>query len=311
MNNISNANNSIVFAHLIQKNKTLRVQTLLDTGAESGSFISAKTATWLTSQGATSVDKRKIVCSCFGDCKYIDKCFTIPIIFDNNVNNNKQSPKQSSIILEFWVIDKLPYDVIIGNKDLEANDALFRNIRSINTRDEQNICSLSTVSNKSKQPRSNISCTDASCRNTGCSGHRTSGQPEKVARSEESQSTRQVNSSNESNREKVISPSGTQPKPVIPIDTRIHISQILDYEPKANGIPEKWDSLDEYLTTDAEHLMVVQNEASDLPTHILGSPELQADIKKLLVEYSDIFRKTVAAEPAKVPPMDIKVDRQQ
>ena len=155
-----------------------------------------------------------------------------------------------------------------------------------------------------------MSCTDASCRNTACSGHRTSGQPEKVARSEESQSTRQVNSSNESNREKVISPSGTQPKPVIPIGTRIHISQILDYEPNANGIPEKWDSLDEYLTTDAEHLMVVQNEASDLPTHILGSPELQADIKKLLVEYSDIFRKTVAAEHAKVPPMDIKVDRQ-
>jgi transposase InsO family protein len=311
MNNTSHANNSIVFAHLIQKNKTLRVQTLLDTGAESGSFISAKTATWLTSQGVTSVDKRKIVCSCFGDCKYIDKCFTIPIIFDNLVNINKPSPKQSSIILEFWVIDKLPYDVIIGNKDLEANDALFRNIRSIDTLNEQNICSISTVSNKSKQPRSNISCVEASCSKIGCPGHRTSSQLEKVARREGSQSTRQTNSSNESNGVKVINQSGTQPKPVIPIGTKIHISQILDYEPNANGIPEKWDSLDEYLTTDAENLMMVRDEASDLPTHILGSPELQADIKKLLVEYKDIFRKTVAAEPAKVPPMDIKVDRQQ
>ena len=115
MNNNSNTNNSIVYAFLKQKNNNLRVQTLLDTGAESVSFISAKTATWLTSQGAANVNKQKVVCSCFGDCKYIDRCFVIPITFDNNVNNKNTFQKQTSIILNFWVIDKLPYDVIIGN----------------------------------------------------------------------------------------------------------------------------------------------------------------------------------------------------
>ena len=106
----------------------------------------------------------------------------------------------------------------------------------------------------------------------------------------------------------MISNQGVQPKPAINSNKKLHVSELLNYEPEANGLLEKWDSLDESLNADS--LMVVQNESKvDLPTHIMGTPELQSDIKDLLVEFSDIFRKDVSPKPADVPSMDVKVDR--
>lgn len=48
-------------------------------------------------------------------------------------------------------------------------------------------------------------------------------------------------------------------------------------------------------------MIVTSEQSSDLPTHIMGTPELQLDIKALLIEYSDIFRKDVSPKPADVP----------
>ena len=56
-------------------------------------------------------------------------------------------------------------------------------------------------------------------------------------------------------------------------------------------------------------MIVTSEQSSDLPTHITGTPELQLDIKALLIEYSDIFRKDVSPKPADVPSMDVKVDK--
>ena len=94
----------------------------------------------------------------------------------------------------------------------------------------------------------------------------------------------------------MISNQGVQPKPAINSNKKLHVSELLNYEPEANGLLEKWDSLDESLNADS--LVVVQNESKvDLPTHIMGTPELQSDIKDLLVEFSDIFRKDVSPKP--------------
>jgi hypothetical protein len=106
----------------------------------------------------------------------------------------------------------------------------------------------------------------------------------------------------------VISPSGEWPKLPAVRQSLIHSSDILDYESDAFGIPDKWDSLDEFLN--AEPVMIIQNDNNaTIPTHLEGTPELQKDITDLLIEYSDIFRSDVSTEHADVPAMDIKVDR--
>jgi hypothetical protein len=86
--------------------------------------------------------------------------------------------------------------------------------------------------------------------------------------------------------EQVIGPSGGQPKLPSEKQSLVHVSKLLDYEYDAYGIPDKWDSLDEYLN--AEPLMIIQRDELKLPTHFEGTLELQNDIKDLLIEFSDI-----------------------
>jgi hypothetical protein len=120
LSNKSTNTNSIIHAHFLIGNYRLQVKTLLDTGAESGSYINAKVATWLTKRGILSVNRRKIVCSCFGDCKMIETCMTASLIFKQFVNNSND--EQNKLCLDFWVIDNLPYDVVIGNLDIKQPD---------------------------------------------------------------------------------------------------------------------------------------------------------------------------------------------
>jgi cleavage and polyadenylation specificity factor subunit 1 len=119
-----------------------------------------------------------------------------------------------------------------------------------------------------------------------------------------------ANSLNIDTEGKVRSPSGVQPKLVTPVGHKLHVSEMLNYEPDAWGIPDKWDSLDEYLN--ADHLAVVREEhTSNIPTNISGDPDFQEKIRSLLVEYSCLFRRDVSPTPALIPPMEIKVDRQK
>jgi transposase InsO family protein len=288
----STKTNSLSNAHFLIGNDRFQVKTLLDTGAESGSYINAKVAAWLTKRGIKSVNRRKIVCSCFGDCKMIDTCMTASLYFEKFVNNSND--EQNKLCLDFWVIDNLPYDVVIGNLDIKANPWL-------------NNLSDNPVT---PPPRRTISCTDSTGHTEGSSRHQTLSQPKKVSRNDDSRPSQLDNFLHENIEGQVISPHGVQPKPPVEACRRKHISEILNYEPAANGIPEKWDSLDEYLN--AEPLMVVQSEPTvELPTHIMGTTELQKDIKDLLVEYSDIFRTNVSPTPADVPSMNIRVDKAQ
>ena len=107
----------------------------------------------------------------------------------------------------------------------------------------------------------------------------------------------------------MINPEGAQPKLVHQTRDKVHISKILNYELDAYGIPDKWDSLDEYLNV--TKVLTVHNETSQLPTDISGTPELIKETKVLIQKYKEIFRTTVSTEPADVPPMEIKVDRQK
>jgi transposase InsO family protein len=286
-----NNTNSIYNAHFFIGNDRLQVKTLLDSGAESGSYINATVAAWLQQRGIKCyVNKSKLVCSCFGDCRMISTYMNASLIFQNFVNNSNNEPNK--LCLDFWVIDNLPYDVVIGNLDIEANPWLKHLSDNLPT----------------TPSRPNISCTDSTGQTAGISRHQTLSRPKKVSRNDDSRPSQSDNLLYENIEGQVISPHGVQPKPLVKASRRMHISEILNYEPAANGIPEKWDSLDECLN--AEPLMVVQSEPPvELPTHIMGTTELQKDIKELLVEYSDIFRTNVSPKPADVPSMNVRVDK--
>ena len=286
-------------AFLHNKNR-LNVKVLYDTGAETGSYVNSRVAEWLKAQGAVASEIPKSVCSCFGDCRVVSECIKFPLIFNDGVNNAKYS--KFSITLMFWVIEKLPYDVVIGKQDIN-NNSILSNIQHHTKLDTK------TIGNKPKPSQTITSVTRGNIPDstTGFSCNQTCSQPAKVLKTDVSWTSAANNSADKNTTGEGIGTKGKQPKLVVPPGTISHVSELLDYEPSANGIPEKWDSLDEYLT--ADNLMVVTEEPDNLPTKIHGSPELQQDIRSLLVEYSDIFRTTVAPIPAEIPPMEIKVDR--
>ena len=279
--NTSSSTNPLISAHVIQRNEKLKVQALLDTGAEHGSYMNSRVATWLTNRGLITVDSNKLVCSCFGDCKMVNKCIFAQITFD--LNNNSRSTKT----INFWIIDELPYDLVIGNDDIEPTWLII-----MSTENQKVSCEVKTSNSVG-----------------GSSGHPTCKLIGKVLGDRGLISPPSNNSPVYYSTGQVISPSGRQPKLPAERQSLVHISEIFNYEPDAYGIPDKWDSLDEFLNT--EPLMIIQDEPVKLPTHIEGTPELQKDIKDLLVEFSDIFRTDVSSKHADVPAMDIKVDRQK
>ena len=130
-------------------------------------------------------------------------------------------------------------------------------------------------------------------------------EPKKVTRKDDTRSSGLDNSFNPTKENRLFDQKGVQPNPVVQKGTIVHVSEILNFEPDANGIPDKWDSLDEYLN--AERLLTINPKiACPLPTGIFGPDSLQKEIKLLLEEFSDIFSVTVGSTPAKLPPFCIK-----
>ena len=92
----------------------------------------------------------------------------------------------------------------------------------------------------------------------GSSGRITSGQPKKVPSNDDLQTSEFDNSFNINIEGNTISPSGVQPKPTTTLGMKKHVSEMLNYEADAYGIPDKWDSLDEYLNADS--LVIAKDE---------------------------------------------------
>lgn len=115
-------NNCIKNVTFKQNEHKLSAEALLDSGASAGSYINADIAKWLVKHGALSIVEPKLVCSCFNECKYISNYIQTDINFDTYTSNvNNQTIKNFNCNLKFWIIDELPYDVIIGNNDIESN----------------------------------------------------------------------------------------------------------------------------------------------------------------------------------------------
>jgi len=78
---------------------------------------------------------------------------------------------------------------------------------------------------------------------------------------------------------------------------------------ETDAIVERYDSIDETLNL-GRAVVTSMDEASELPTQIEGSQGFVAAVMSLLAEFRDCFRRTVAAELAKIPAMEI-VDKEK
>ena len=294
----------------------LEVTVLKDTGAVcSGSFISGRVGAWLKARGAECKIIPKVVCSCFGDCRDLSTMYILELYFNDGVTNPKYT--KVAVTLNFWVIDALPYDVVLGNDDIESSTFLT----NLHLRTEvKQIGNKRLRNHNNDDEQKNISCSVCNmCGVSGSSGRNISSQITEIS----TQNVKRALSENKlevnSNAGSVIGPSGGEPKPNIPNGTIKHISELLDFEKSAFGIPDKWDSLDELLSSEindtgdvSENLMVVEevDTFTDI-FYIEGDEQLQKDIKSLLKEYKDIFRTNVSSKPAVVEPMEIKIDREK
>ena len=277
---LNNSNNRLINITLIQdKQKLVIKETLLDTGADK-SYIDEETELWLRKHGAIEEVIPKLVCSCFGDCKYIDKCFTVNVQFENVNNKNKFF----TIPIKFWVIPNLPYPAIIGNGDLEEDKNLYQlfhqqpeNLRTENVPvnpEPQGPLSIPSLSVHEKRLVNGVlqsPVTDpASDKPCACLTASTGV---------------------------IMADNGGTFQPAVQMGTKTHVTQLLDFEQDAFGRPDIWDSIDE--TVDAERHYGVTDTRSLIPTSIEGSDSLKNRILILLEEYKDIFRRDVSDTPAK------------
>ena len=77
----------------------------------------------------------------------IETCLNAKLIFKNvNITNSNCTNKK--ICLDFWVIDTLPYDIVIGDIDIQANPWL-KNL------DDRYLSITIDSTNQYRQPNSN------------------------------------------------------------------------------------------------------------------------------------------------------------
>ena len=265
------ANPNVKFANLLTPHDSIQVMVLMDTGADTANYVNEDTARWLRSHGVDSSKTRKLVCSCFGECKEsVEIVKNVNIRFYDLVN---LIPFE--FVLNFTVIPSLIHAVVIGSKSLHNNPKLEKIRKNPNIGWEPSVAlSVPSVGNAGS-PRVHQSIS--------------AGMP----RSD-------------------LNPSGRPPKPVAPISGAVHVSELLDFEPEAWGIPEKEDALDDTLNREQLSSMHSTNAESDpdegLPKYVEGDENLKAGLYELFQEYRDIFRRTVGPAAALIPPMELQID---
>ena len=218
-----NTNNRFLSASFTQNQEHKKtVSVLMDSGADNGSYINSDIANWLVSHGCKYELDHKIICSCFGDCKPIDNYIKATLNFDKLINFENKNCK---ISLKFWVINNLPHEVVIGNKDIEQNKELY-NLFHNKKRDVTDSSVEHLNSHKlARTSTSSSSCTNLSITNQGSLEVSTLVEPKKVTEENEKLSFETANSFNPTEDDNTLSHNGVQPKLDTPIGKVVHISE--------------------------------------------------------------------------------------
>ena len=328
--------------------------SLLDSGALQGNYIRRDKGEELRQAGCSFEETGTHVCAAFGNCEKalykisVNVEFNFQYInvidlsdsFDLNLIKNLEHLKLN---LDFLIVDKLPFEVIIGRKDMlkyslwekvikPQCEIDLANTKSNNPKAIDTMAQPKPVSDET-QAYPGMECNvpnvtgNSQKRKKRDSGHRE--EPKRVmsltAPSSSAESWLITDSQalmmlSENNRpmnrlDKSRSPTETEDKWI-----RAHVSEVFNYEEEAEGIDLSDEDYPGY-DWDVEILspnLVGRNSSSlnenvktstnYIPTQIYGDEDLQAKIRQVCNKWKHIFHTTVGLEPADIPPMKLEVD---
>jgi hypothetical protein len=119
---MTNTDSDTILAQFVINSTTLTVNVLLDTGALGSDYMSREVSDWFANQGVVFEENGITkVCAAFNDinCQFSNKSLTTDITFlTPKINCNDFTSDTYS--LNFKIVDKIQYDVIIGKRTIKA-----------------------------------------------------------------------------------------------------------------------------------------------------------------------------------------------
>ena len=285
---------------LLPNSQRLKAQAMLDTGALKGSYCSLDIARELIRSGQIGTEINRKVCSGFSGesktCQIIKRQFLVNLcIKDERTQENKEI---SLTVKEA----EIQFDLIIGREDIKTNGlALICPSQFFDAIRDEESPELTTRVDKVAQ----IPCT---CQ--PCAGQ--SIQPKG-----------DIPTSSKRRREELmnLSPKATARRESLDQGTvlRLEEDSAIRESTKVVGEPEydivcSFDSdtstllWDATMSDDADDKDKDKKKSSIIPTEIHGSPALQARIRSLCLEFSDIWSEELTNSPADLPPLTLNVD---
>ena len=324
------SNNAV--CEIVYKQATLKVRTLVDTGAIAGNYIDSQAANWLISQGYQAIEERSKICSCLNECTVASRR-----IFDIHVNNEALN---APLFLRFVELDS-QFQMIIG-----LNDTMRHGLtKLIKVNPDRQVLTVNPA-----HPLTLIESRASTSRHTkqvtaptlpqlsdqpslfGKPGRKTAGYTE-VATVYSTASPRS-GLATDNLKSVTLSPQSTgmeEQCSSIPVcmpcgddrkvdrshhdcslcTLRLSKEDLLTPEPDGDEIDggAQADLFDVF--PDERPTLAGPNKSPNQlppPDHIFGSEELRAKILSLCERYRAVFSTTVHKSPARVPPMQLSVD---
>ena len=103
-------------------NSHIKFDTLLDTGALQGNYVSKKYVEGLIKDNLVENGKQNMnVCAAFDECQHSDSYIVSDIVFNSRVVNKTKFLNKNNLFtlkLRLTVLEQLPFDMIIGRRDI-------------------------------------------------------------------------------------------------------------------------------------------------------------------------------------------------
>jgi len=267
--------------YTLVNNKLIKTYTLYDNGSKQGNYINKETADRLKDTADEDfkdniiISSTKTICSCFkDDCRISLGSINLNVFFFNELINLYET-----FVLKAEIIDS-DYDLIIGKPTIIKQKLITKLPTYFST---------DTAFIEDEVPPLPIHPNSAQYNTV--EGLRSSSKPTHPMLANQCPLERRL---------PVEDPPPKMALQLLYINERKHVRELLDYEPDNDGVDERyqpppWDNIAE------------ETELLDM-VKIYGPPHLQAKLKTLLTEFSDVFSETVRPIPADIPPMEIEID---
>jgi len=140
-----------ITTQILNDDLPINFNTLLDTGALQGNYVSSKGVLELIKSGLVEVGSCNVnICGAFDGCQHSDTFIVCDVLFNNNIINSEFLNKNKffKLKLKLTVLEHLPFEMIIGRRDIlkynlmKATEIEHRVVKNIPTVPSKRITSL-------------------------------------------------------------------------------------------------------------------------------------------------------------------------